>query len=82
MTPEEYYKEVVKLDMDKFDKKAAKFDYYDLIEFADSYRKKQLSIHGVVVPKDTLSNLDEAIKKAKHNMDKIKDVDKHLDDIR
>lgn len=36
----------------------------------------------VVVPKSTLSNLDEAIKKAKPNMDKIKDVDKHLDSIR
>ena len=47
MTPEEYYKEVVKLDMDKFDKKAPKFDYYDLIDFADSYHKKQLALFGV-----------------------------------
>jgi hypothetical protein len=36
----------------------------------------------VLVPKGTLSNLDEVIKKAKHNMDKIKDVDKHIDSIR
>jgi hypothetical protein len=48
MTPEEYYKEVVKLDMDKFDKKAPKFDYYDLIDFADSYHKKQLTLTDVV----------------------------------
>ena len=47
MTPEEYYKEVVKLDMDKFDKKAPKFDYYDLIDFADSYHKKQLTLTDV-----------------------------------
>ena len=47
MTPEEYYKEVVKLDMDKFDKKAHKFDYYDLLDFADSYYKKQLTIADV-----------------------------------
>ena len=48
MTPEEYYKEVVKLDMDKFDKKAPKFDYYDLLDFADSYHKKQLTLTDVV----------------------------------
>lgn len=47
MTPEEYYKEVVKLDMDKFDKKAPKFDYYDLLDFADSYHKKQLTLTDV-----------------------------------
>ena len=28
------------------------------------------------------TDLQEAIKKAKPNMDKIKDVDKHLDEIR
>ena len=43
---------------------------------------KQLKLHNVVVPKGTLSNLDEAIKKAKPNMDKIKDVYKHIDSIR
>ena len=48
MTPEEHYKEVVKLDMDKFDKKAPKFDYYDLLDFADSYYKKQLTLTDVV----------------------------------
>ena len=49
---------------------------------AERYAAEQLLLHNVVVPKGTLSNLDEAIKKAKPNMDKIKDVDKHLDDIR
>ena len=48
MTPEEHYKEVVKLDMDKFDKKMPKFDYYDLLDFADSYYKKQLTLTDVV----------------------------------
>ena len=47
MTPEEHYKEVVKLDMDKFDKKAPKFDYYDLLDFAESYYKKQLTLTDV-----------------------------------
>ena len=47
MTPEEHYKEVVKLDMDKFDKKAPKFDYYDLLDFAESYYKKQLTLNDV-----------------------------------
>ena len=47
MTPEEHYKEVVKLDMDKFDKKMPKFDYYDLLDFADSYYKKQLTLNNV-----------------------------------
>lgn len=60
MTPEEHYKEVVKLDMDKFDKKAPKFDYYDLIEFADSYHKKQLTLTDVSIC------LERAKKYARH----------------
>ncbi|WP_296635978.1 hypothetical protein [Polaribacter sp.] len=48
MTPEEHYKEVVKLDIDKFDKKARKFDYYDLLDFAESYYKKKLTLIDVV----------------------------------
>lgn len=42
----------------------------------------KLGLCDVVVAKRTLSNLDKAIKKAKPNMDKIKDVDKHIDSIR
>ena len=38
--------------------------------------------NGFVEPKVALSNLENAIKKAKPNMDKIKDVDKFLDSIR
>ena len=48
----------------------------------DESTKAICDLFGVVVPKGTLSNLDEAIKKAKPNMDKIKDVDKHIDSIR
>lgn len=44
--------------------------------------QKALTLTDVVVAKRTLSNLDEDIKKAKPNMDKIKDVDKHIDSIR
>ena len=41
--------------------------------------KRALTIPDVV-PKEELT-LEQAIEKAKINMDKIKDVDKHLDDI-
>ncbi len=54
MTPEEHYKEVVKLDMDKFDKKAPKFDYYDLLDFAESYYKKQLTLTDVSQQRELL----------------------------
>jgi len=47
MTAEEFHKETVNLDLDKFDKKAPKFDYYDLIDFAESYHKKQLTLTDV-----------------------------------
>lgn len=54
----------------------------ELDEICKQYHAEKLRIGGVVVPKGMLSNLDEAIKKAKPNMDKIKDVDEHLDSIR
>lgn len=63
-------------------------DERDSSDFVDIFLNKRqtLLIDSVVVPKGTLSNLDEAIKeaikKAKPNMDKIKDVDKHIDSIR
>ena len=44
MTPEEYYKIKGYQVLDKFDKKAPRFDYYSLLDFADSYHKKQLTI--------------------------------------
>ena len=56
--------------------------YLKALEKYANELEKQLLIHSVVVPKVTLSNLDEAIKKAKPNMDKIKDVDKHIDSLR
>lgn len=56
-------------------------DYY-LKRHNELKTELKLLIASVVVPKSTLSNLDEAIKKAKPNMDKIKDVDKHLDSIK
>ena len=54
MTPEEHFKEVVKLDMDKFDKKAPKFDYYDLLDFAESYCKNQLTLTDVSQQRELL----------------------------
>jgi hypothetical protein len=68
MTPEEYYKEVVKLDMDKFDKKAPKFDYYDLIDFADSYHKKQLTLTDVVSSKPDRKSLRQIIEERRTNL--------------
>lgn len=62
MTPEEHYKEVVKLDMDKFDKKTPKFDYYDLLNFADSYHKKQLTLTDVSQQRELFSDLITKLK--------------------
>lgn len=56
MTPEEHYKDVVKLDMDKFDKKVPKFDYYDLLDFAESYYKKQLTLTEVSQKRELLKD--------------------------
>lgn len=40
---EEFYKELGGVEYDKFDKKADKFTYYDMIEFADEYNKRRLT---------------------------------------
>ena len=44
---EEFYKETGGIEYDKFDKKAPKFTYYDMIGFADAYHSKQLIIADV-----------------------------------
>ena len=44
---EEFYKEAGGIEYDKFDKKADKFTYYDMIGFADAYHSKQLIIADV-----------------------------------
>ena len=85
MTDNKWFKEELKKTGFSKDESAKQFDLYDLIDIAERYHQhklKLLSISDVVGPKGTLSNLDKAIKKAKPNMDKIKDVDKHLDSIR
>jgi len=56
-------------------------NYNDIQNFIDSDRFKEYQ-RGQLKNNVTTPNLDEAIKKAKPNMDKIKDVDKHLDSIR
>ena len=51
----------------------------------DDYKSKQLTLTDVVKSdSEQLPNmtLEQAIEKAKPNMDKIKDVDKHIDNIR
>ncbi len=49
MNAEKYY---IKKDypiLDKFDKKAPKFDYYDFIDFAESYHKAKLNLLTIPV---------------------------------
>jgi hypothetical protein len=78
MTPEEHYKEVVKLDMDKFDKKMPKFDYYDLLDFADSYYKKQLTLTDVSQQRELLLAYEDYLNEYHTKEDRIKQVDKYL----
>jgi len=47
MTPEEHYKKIDYPTLDKFDKKAHKFDYYDLLDFAESYHQAKLKLLGI-----------------------------------
>ena len=44
MNAEEYYRKKDYPILDKFDKKAPKFDYYDFIDFAESYYKAKLNL--------------------------------------
>jgi len=40
MTPEEFYQSTEFLELDKHDRKAAKFTYYDLLDFAERYAEQ------------------------------------------
>ena len=51
---EEFYKEAGGIEYDKFDKKADKFTYYDMIGFADAYHSKQLIIADVSQQREPL----------------------------
>ena len=56
-----------------------------LTDFLEKHLKEQLTLTDVVKSdSEQLPNmtLEQAIEKAKPNMDKIKDVDKHIDNIR
>ena len=55
---EEFYKEAGGIEYDKFDKKADKFTYYDMIGFADAYHSKQLIIADVSQRSELLAFLD------------------------
>lgn len=44
MSAEKFYKEQGGIELDKFDKKAPKFDYYYMLDFAEEYNKKQLEL--------------------------------------
>lgn len=42
MSPEQFYKQGDYPELDKHDKKAKNFAYYDLLDFADAYCKSKL----------------------------------------
>jgi len=42
MTAEEFYKIKDYPNYDKFDKKVPKFDYYDMLDFAEAYHKAKV----------------------------------------
>jgi hypothetical protein len=67
---EEFYKEAGGIEYDKFDKKADKFTYYDMIGFADAYHSKQLIIADVG---NRLSKMEEAGKEATSLIAHLKD---------
>ena len=47
MTTEEHYINRDYPTLDKFDKKVPKFDYYDLVDFAESYYQAKLKLLGI-----------------------------------
>ena len=49
MTTEEYYKANKYTEFDKHDKRIAKFDYYDLIDFAHRYHENELKLLNIPV---------------------------------
>ena len=49
MNAEEYYRKNDFPILDKFDKKSPKFDYYDFIDFAESYHKAKLNLLTITV---------------------------------
>lgn len=88
-------KQIEKLLIEEFKKNNVNFDTKPMIDYVDdSFTDVLKSVIGVVkklnyIPccksdSEQLPNitLEQAIEKAKPNLDKIKDVDKHLDDIR
>ena len=46
MTAEEYYKRTKYPKLDKFDKKASKFDYYGITQFAEEYHQFMCLLKG------------------------------------
>lgn len=72
----------VELINDRGDTLTLKGEWY--ADFFKEYDNKQLIIADVVGQSEQLPNmtLEQAIAKAKPNLDKITDVDKHLDNIR
>jgi hypothetical protein len=89
MTPREF-REEQEFEFDHFQELTStgiKPNYVNIELFAHEYHQAQLKLLGiadVVEQSEQLPNitLEQAIAKAKPNLDKITDVDKFLDDIR
>ena len=82
MTAEEFYKEAGGIEYDKFDKKAEKFTYYDMIGFADAYHSKQLIIADVSNRRKLLIDfclkMEEKALEYKHLVPSEEFIDKYL----
>lgn len=67
---------------DKYDYQTQRYSFNDMQEVLEDIVRK-LTIPVVVGQNERFTiTLEQAIAKAKPNLDKITDVDKHLDDIR
>jgi hypothetical protein len=51
---EEFYKEAGGVEYDKFDKKANKFSYYDIIGFASAYHSKHVKPDATLQKREML----------------------------
>lgn len=87
MTVEEFFKQCNSKELDKFDKKASKFTYYDLLEFAEQYHRKQLQL-GVVsitegkLPLWTNNDIDAAYVMGYLNVSGIDAIHKELERLK
>jgi len=88
MTAEEFYNEKKYPEYDKFDKKVPKFDYYDMLDFAEAYHKAKVEAISDERPniKETLGDISlmeahEEYKKSPLLYMHIKLLDNYIDKL-